>query len=230
MKLLLGQDAGSYAFSAAAKTITVTGLGLLSLENFLLATNVTQNVKVYQFNLPALGGVLTGVAGNQVLTLTFDTTTMADTDDLQIFVIDPSINETVTANAGTNLNTSALALEATQINGDQIVGSQTLTKKTVTASASGPNTIHTPAAGKKVRLYYLGYSAGATVSGVLVGMRFTAGGADFDNQYLISPGQPFGRNIQAGKRYIDGGTDELLVVNLSAAQTVYCNVELEEVN
>lgn len=197
-KILLGKDAGAYSFDASTKQITITGLGLLHLESLLLITNTTSNEKIYQFNDPALGATISGTEGNQVVTLTFDTTSMADTDRLQIWVIDPK-------------------------------SVQTLTKKTVTASSSGTNTIHTPAAGKKVRLYYLGYSAGATVTGVLVGMRFTAGGTDFDNQYLVTPGQPFGRNIQAGKRYIDGGTNEALVVNLSAAQTVYVNIEIEEI-
>lgn len=197
-KILVGKDAGAYSFDASAQQVTITGLGLLALESLLLITNVTSGEKIYQFNDASLGGTIAGPEGTQVVTLTFDTTTMADTDRLQIWVIDPK-------------------------------SVQTLTKKTVTASSSGANTIHTPALGKKVRLYYLGYSAGATVTGVLVGMRFTAGGTDFDNQYLVTPGQPFGRNIQAGKRYIDGGVNEALVVNLSAAQTVYVNVELEEI-
>lgn len=37
------------------------------------------------------------------------------------------------------------------------------------------------------------------------------------------------RNIQAGKRYIEGSADGKLIGNLSAAQTVYCNFEIEEI-
>jgi hypothetical protein len=106
-------------------------------------------------------------------------------------------------------------------------GSDTFTKKTVTASSSGNNTIHTPSSGKKVRLFYFDYSAGSDVAGVLVGIKFGSN-AVFDNQYLIAPGQPFARNIKAGNSYVEGAVDEPLIVNLSAAQTVYVNVELEE--
>lgn len=109
------------------------------------------------------------------------------------------------------------------------VESETFTKKTVSASSSGNNTIHTPASGKKIRLYFFGYSAGSSVTGVLAGLRFAAAGTIFDQQYLVAPGQPYARNIQSGKRYVDGAVDEALVLNLSAAQTVYTNVELEEI-
>jgi hypothetical protein len=105
----------------------------------------------------------------------------------------------------------------------------TFTKKTVTASSSGNNTIHTPASGNKIRLYFFGYSAGSNVTGVLCGLKFTTSGTVFDYQYLTAAGQPYARNIQAGKRYIDGGIDEALVLNLNGAQTVYCNIEVEEI-
>lgn len=109
------------------------------------------------------------------------------------------------------------------------VQSRVLTKATVTASSSGNNTILTPTAGSKIRLYHLGYSAGAGVTGVLVGARFGAAGTIFDNEYLVTAGQAFARNIQAGKRYVDGAVNEPLVVNLSGAQTVYVNIEYEEI-
>jgi hypothetical protein len=103
-----------------------------------------------------------------------------------------------------------------------------LPKGTMTITASGDNTVYTPAAGKKVRLYFFGYSAGADVHGVLVGLKFT-GTAVFDQQYLIAPGQPFARNIKAGNGYVDGPVDGALVANLDDAQTVYVNYELGEV-
>lgn len=121
------------------------------------------------------------------------------------------------------------ATDGTLKDGSQLIGSQTFTKKSVTASSSGNNTLHTPAGGKKIRLYFFGYSAGNNVTGVLAGLKFTTGGTVFDQQYLVAAGQPYARNIQAGKRYIDGGVNEALVVNLDAAQTVYVNLELEEI-
>lgn len=103
-----------------------------------------------------------------------------------------------------------------------------LPKGTITAASSGDNTVYTPPAGMKVRLYYFSYSAGANVSGVLVGLKFGANSV-FDQQYLITPGQPFARNIKAGNSYVEGEVDEPLIVELSAAQTVYVNFEKEDI-
>lgn len=177
MKILIT----AYTFDASAKTITFTGYGTLSLESVLLITNVTDNIIIYNFADPTKGGT---VATN-VLTLDYDTTTMDDADDIQIYYDDPSatqaisdgggsvtvdgsvtvgsalpagtnaigklaandgvdigdvtinnasggsavniqdggnsitVDGTVTANAGTNLNTSALALAATQTDKSQ---------------------------------------------------------------------------------------------------------------
>lgn len=117
----------TYTFDASEKTIT---FGFApEIEGFSVITNVVDNVIIYQFNDPALGGSVTG----NVLTLTYNTASMSDTDELMIryddgvetqvvsgsLTVDLGANNdvtvtsgTVTANAGTNLNTSALALEA----------------------------------------------------------------------------------------------------------------------
>ena len=113
-----------------------------------------------------------------------------------------------------------------------LVTSETLVKRSITASASGDTDAHTPAAGKKIRLYFFGYSGGADVTGVLVGLKLEGynAGAVIDQQYLIAAGQPYARNIQGGKRYIEGEADGKLIVNLSVAETVYVNYEVEEVD
>lgn len=109
--------------------------------------------------------------------------------------------------------------------------SESLTKGTIVASASGDTVVYTPAAGKSIRLYFFGYSADAGVTGVLVGLKLAgyAAGAVFDAQYLITSGQAYARNIQGGKRYIQGSVNGALTVNLGAAQTVHVNYELDEV-
>lgn len=71
----------NYTFDAGARTITFNDYTSINLERLTLITNLTDGVIIYQFNNAAKGGT---VAGN-VLTLAHDTTTMADTDDLQIF-------------------------------------------------------------------------------------------------------------------------------------------------
>lgn len=85
-KILAGNDGTSYTFDASAKTITLTGFPTLTIDQILLITNVEDNVVIYQFNLPSKGGT---IAAN-VITLDFDTTTMSDTDPLQIWVDIPN--------------------------------------------------------------------------------------------------------------------------------------------
>lgn len=82
MKMLVGVDQGGYTFDASAQTVTLTGLNTLALEQVLLITNVTDNVIIYNFAKPTLGGSIS----SNVITLTYDTTSMSDTDDLQIFI------------------------------------------------------------------------------------------------------------------------------------------------
>lgn len=100
-------------------------------------------------------------------------------------------------------------------------------KGTAECNALGDNVVFPCPVGKRVRLYFFGYSAGAGVSGVLVNLKLQ--GTSIDSQYLVAPGQPYARNIQAGqdKNYVDGLDGEDLVVELSAGQLVYVNYELE---
>lgn len=70
----------NYTFDKTAKTVTFSDFASIRLERVLLITNVTAGVIVYQFNNPSLGGA---AAGN-TLTLAYDTSAMANTDNLQI--------------------------------------------------------------------------------------------------------------------------------------------------
>ncbi len=70
----------NYTFDKTAKTVTFTDFATISLNRVLLITNVTANVIIYQFNDVALGGT----AATNVLTLTYNTAAMANTDKLQI--------------------------------------------------------------------------------------------------------------------------------------------------
>lgn len=111
MKILVS----NYTFDASEKKITFTDYNPIVIERVLLITNITDNIIIYNFADPTKGGT----AATNVLTLTYDTTSMSDTDKLQIFYDDSSttqpISGTVTANAGTNLNTSSLATSAKQL-------------------------------------------------------------------------------------------------------------------
>lgn len=70
----------SYTFDASAQTVVSSSF--TSLERILLITNVTDNIIIYNFADPTKGGSLSGTT----LTLDYDTTTMSDTDSLQVFV------------------------------------------------------------------------------------------------------------------------------------------------
>ena len=86
----------NYTFSAAARQITFTDYPSLKHDQILLITNVTDNIIIYNFANPAAGGTL---AGN-VLTLTYNTAAMSNSDRLQIFIDDlvtPSTEASLTA-------------------------------------------------------------------------------------------------------------------------------------
>lgn len=76
----------NYTFNPAARTISFTDYTSIDLEGLLLITNVTDNQIIYNFADPCFGG---GVNGNTV-TLTYDTTSMSNTDALQIYYDDNS--------------------------------------------------------------------------------------------------------------------------------------------
>jgi hypothetical protein len=75
---------GRYTFDASAKQITLLDYSTIYLAGFALITNVTDGILIFQFNNAALGGT---VATN-VLTLTYNSTTMDDGDKLQIIYDD----------------------------------------------------------------------------------------------------------------------------------------------
>lgn len=80
----------NYSFDASEKKITLTDYTTIRLDSILLITNVTDNIIIYNFADPLLGGT---VATN-VLTLTYNTVSMSDTDKLQIWYDEVSANST----------------------------------------------------------------------------------------------------------------------------------------
>jgi hypothetical protein len=87
----------NYTFDKTAKTVTFTDYTTIRLDSILLITNVTDNVIVYNFADPLLGGT---VATN-VLTLTYDTSSMDNADKLQIFYDDPDVAPATVVNQET---------------------------------------------------------------------------------------------------------------------------------
>ena len=104
----------SYAFTpGAANAGTVTVPGTYALNQFLLITNVTAGVVIYQFNAPAKGAALSVAGGDTTLTLEFSTAAMSSGDSLQIFA-----DSTTGASANTVLSGSGAPASGTGSDGD----------------------------------------------------------------------------------------------------------------
>ena len=76
----------NYTFDASAQTIVIDGN--FKLRKLQLITNVTDGVIVYNFADPTKGGSVSfnSATDETTITLEHDTTTMSDSDELQIFV------------------------------------------------------------------------------------------------------------------------------------------------
>ena len=84
-KKLIGTEIGSYSFSAASRKVTISGLPMgyqVGIQQVLLITNAADQIILYNFADPALGGTMS----NNVLTLVYNTTGMLDTDPLNIYI------------------------------------------------------------------------------------------------------------------------------------------------
>jgi hypothetical protein len=88
-------------------------------------------------------------------------------------------------------------------------------------AASGDTTVYTCPAGRHIRLTWTAWkSPYSNTSEIEVTMRFGANAAF----YKWSMGVP---DVFAHGSVREGGVDESLIINLSGAQTLYVNVDLE---
>jgi hypothetical protein len=103
----------------------------------------------------------------------------------------------------------------------------TYSVKTGDATASGDTTIHTPTGGTAVRLHYICLSAlGTNSADVTVTVKL---GSTSLYKLNLRPGAMWARNIGAGHRYLQGATNDVFKVTLSASQTVSVSMEYEEI-
>ena len=77
----------NYTFNASSGVVTFLDYTNIRLDSILLITNVTRNIIIYNFANPVLGGV---VSGNSV-DLAYNTSSMSNTDSLQIFYDDGQV-------------------------------------------------------------------------------------------------------------------------------------------
>jgi hypothetical protein len=71
-----------YVFDPAQKNVVFNDYENIELERVLLITNVTKNIIIYNFANPLAGAQ---VLNNNILYLQYDTSTMSNTDKLQIY-------------------------------------------------------------------------------------------------------------------------------------------------
>lgn len=96
-------------------------------------------------------------------------------------------------------------------------------KKTISLSSSG--TVHTPASGKKVRIYNTKFSLDATMTSV--SFRFTSGGTDFEKYVAPRTGGLYGTNNHPN--YKEGGVDEVVYCVINGTGNVQINIDYLEV-
>lgn len=77
----------NYRFDKTTHTVTFTDYDVIRLERVALITNVANNIIIYNFASPSLGGTVVG----NVLTLDYDTSTMSNDDQLQIIYDDSNV-------------------------------------------------------------------------------------------------------------------------------------------
>lgn len=78
--VIIGYDIGSYSFSASDGTVTFSGLGTVNLLQILKITNITNGIAIYDPTDPNKLGSLS----SNTLILDYDTSSMNDSDTLQI--------------------------------------------------------------------------------------------------------------------------------------------------
>lgn len=96
-------------------------------------------------------------------------------------------------------------------------------KKTTVLSSSG--TVHTPASGKKIRVYANRFSLSDNAASV--SFRFTAGGSDYEKYSTPKAGGLYGANNHPN--YIEGAVDQALYCVISGTTTVQINIDYLEI-
>lgn len=144
---------------------------------------------------------------------------------------DVSAANPLPVNTGLTTQTDALTntqLRASLVEVNDVAGA--ITPLHLTVNTSGETSVVQPSAGNSIRLWW--YNIGAdpvNSANVVASLRFGSSGTDFFKAGLSQYGGAAGHSFKAGKSYHQGGVDESLYVNLSAAQTVYVNIDYEQV-
>jgi len=112
---------------------------------------------------------------------------------------------------------------ATETTLQSLLTGQGVSKKTTVLASSG--TVHTPASGKKVRVYATRFSLSADATSV--SFRFTSGGTDYEKYSTPKTGGLYGSNNHPN--YVEGGVDEVLYCSVVGTTNVQINIDYLEV-
>lgn len=159
--------------------------------------------------LKAIGGVGLGVVAASFMPRSAEALVMGGTPSTSVVGVKDDAN--------TRIN------PATEETLEQILSGQGILKKTTVLAASG--NVHTPASGKKIRVYANRFSLSADATSV--SFRFTSGGTDFEKYSTPKAGGLYGANNHPN--YIEGGIDEILYCVISGTTSIQINVDYLEV-
>jgi len=112
---------------------------------------------------------------------------------------------------------------ATEESLQELIAGQGVEKITTTLGASG--TVHTPASGKKLRVYSTRFSMTADLTSVA--FRFGAGGTNHELYLAPKTGGLYGSNNHPN--YVEGAVDEVLYCVISGSASVQVNIDYAEV-
>lgn len=112
---------------------------------------------------------------------------------------------------------------ATEDTLSSLISGQGVSKLSINLSASG--NVHTPASGKKIRVYASRFSL--TADATSVSFRFTSGGTDHEKYVSPKTGGLYGANNHPN--YIEGGIDQVLYCVIDGTTTVQINIDYLEV-
>lgn len=212
-----------YTFDPANNQIVCPGSNI-SIEQFLLCADVSNNTIIYAFDDPDLGGSVTydAPSGNTTLHLNYPITAFDPADRIQIWI--DVQNDIAT-------DTKIYDIRSNQTNGNQLtkIPSIAISKKSVVVTASGDTTIHTPASGKKIRLYAFGYSASGTLDTGNAKIQWKFGTGAYKDTQFLTGNQGYGKSPGNGKFCYEGAVDEALIVTLDTTATIAVNIDYEEI-
>ncbi len=180
---------------------------LFSAEQKKSETNISDKNK--RLFLKILGGIGLGLFTSGLLPKKTEALIMGNTPTSNVVGLRNSSN--------TRIN------PATEDTLQSVRTGQGVQKKTTSLSSSG--TVHTPGAGKKIRVYAARFSLSADATSV--SFRFTSGGTDYEKYSTPKAGGLYGSNNHPN--YVEGGVDEVLYCSISGTTTVQINVDYLEV-